>query len=665
MNTGSRLVLAVVAGGAVGALWRALYLPAVHPLPLLVLGHVLATLIFARALSWLPGAWRGPAPLLLGVVLGLVLAPAGLEPLHAAGLLGGKAGLAIDAAAMVALAGLGALAGCWIPRSGWRRGLGLLLPLVALGAVLGARLIPPRGAEAAPPTAAKVGADFPKQKVAIIGIDGADWAVAEPLIARGLMPTLAALRERGRWGVLRSIEPTYSPVVWTTIFSGHNPETHGLVDWYRADARSRRVPMLWDIFGAHGRSSLTANVPGSWPPAPVQGGVLLSGFPIPGLTTGDKGQLLGAVVSTIDEQGDVPTYRARALEDGRFVFDLPIAAPEIEARFSGLRHPVLDALVRKQWVIPAGHRLRATAIVEDGQIRLEGETLAAPVSFDADAWSGWIRVHDGDLDAVLQAHALPSGADGLRLFFTPAYQAPWNPRFEFRSGLDDERFWTRGEPYVSEGLGWMAHRDARVAALVPAALEMVEAGHVSTVERLLFEREPDLVNYVITMTDRLQHPFWSLRGGAADAPAGLEGEDPIADGYAFADGALGRILRQLPEDTLVFVVSDHGADADDSHGEGTHRLEGLWVAAGPPVATSPEPLELGVADIVPTVLRCVGAPVATDFAGKASEALCPAVPVAPTVPTYRGELDDAAHDVRIDASREEQLKALGYLEEDE
>lgn len=664
MSSVSRQVLAVVLGAALAAAWWAAYTPSAHPLSVLVLGHVLVALLLARALSWLPGAWLGPLPLVAGLALGLGVAPAGLLPLHEAGLLGGKEGVVADVVVMALGAALGATAGCWLTLRGWRRALGAVALAGAAGAAVGARTIPAVGAEGAAPQALKVTEAFPKQKVAIIGIDGADWQVIEPMIAQGQLRNLAGLRERGRWGVLRSIEPTYSPVVWTTIFSGFLPETHGLVDWYRSDARSRRVPMLWDLYGAHGRSSLTANVPGTWPPSEVQEGVLLSGFPIPGLTTGDKGQLLGAVVSTVDEQGDVPTTRASSLGGGKFSFDLLIAAPALEPRVSRLRHPLLDALVRKQWLIPDGHRLQATVTVADGQITLESPSLAAPARFGVDDWSGWLKIKDDGLEAVMQARALHAGPDQLRLFFTPAYQAPWAPRFEFRSGLDDPRFWTRGEPYVSEGLGWMAHRDERVAALVPSALEMVEAGHVATVERLVLERDPDLLSYVLTMTDRLQHPFWGLRGGSATAPPGLEREDPIADGYRFADAALGRILAQLSPETLVFVVSDHGADGLEEHGEGGHRLEGIWVAAGPGISPDPAPLELGVADVVPNVLRCAGAPVAEDLAGTVSPGLCPAVSVE-TVATWRAAGDAPAHDFRIDEAREEQLKAMGYLEDDE
>src|SRR2546427_384937 len=48
-------------------------------------------------------------------------------------------------------------------------------------------------------------------RVVVFGIDGADWQVIEPLVARGRLPHFKRLIEEGATGTLLSMEPSASP----------------------------------------------------------------------------------------------------------------------------------------------------------------------------------------------------------------------------------------------------------------------------------------------------------------------------------------------------------------------------------------------------------------------------------------------------------------------
>ena len=120
----------------------------------------------------------------------------------------------------------------------------------------------------------------PQQEVWILGLDGGDWDILEPVIAAGRMPNLKKLRDEGAWGVLRSEMPLLSPVLWTSIATGRTPDRHG-VTWFMSttsdgqkipiSSRSRQVRAIWNVAN---ENKLTAGVIGwwaTWPVEPIDG----------------------------------------------------------------------------------------------------------------------------------------------------------------------------------------------------------------------------------------------------------------------------------------------------------------------------------------------------------------------------------------------------------
>lgn len=607
-------------GAALGALaglgWWAAYEPRAYSLALLVGGHALAGLGWAGLCAALKQDIRA---LVIGLVMGLVIGPAALAPVHQAGLLGGPSGAVVDLVvlAVAVLTGLR-----------WWSGLGAVAALTGL-ALFGQQAIP----DAQLATARHQPDFYTTGPAAIIGIDGADWQVLDPLMAQGDLPHLATLMERGQHGVLWSSEPMASPVVWTTIFTGHTPSTHGLEDWNRSDARSRKVPALWDIFEVHQKPGVVVNVPGSWPPSPLKDGSMLSGFPIPGVGSGDTGHLSG-----------------RVLEQGAQT--VALAAPVVQASLS---NQIIDTLAREKLLPTDGYAPVWT---------LEGRTLSGQdiptLTLEPGEHSDWLSLPYEDVR--VKFIGLQDG-----VLVTPAFQSPTTPRHAFSANVDPGLL--EGEvPYVVEGIGWTAHRDARLAAVVPGLLLETQERQLQAAEALLRGRTPDLFGFVFTATDRIQHAYWSLHEpqayeGVWSPPPSLEGQDYVVDAYRAADEALGRLLKLLPGNVTVFVVSDHGVSAEDPKhrtelGEAGHRAEGIWIAAGPAIDADAQPRDMRVVDVAPTLLYCVGAPVAKDFDGHALP-ICGSEVA--TVDTYMGTAGSGG--VVVDDSQEDQIKALGYMDE--
>ncbi len=144
-----------------------------------------------------------------------------------------------------------------------------------------ARLGSSHGPAADPRIAAAAAAG---RRVVFVGLDGADWELLDPYMAGGVMPNLAALVRGGRGGVLTTIHPPLSPLVWTTMMTGVGPLEHGVLDFTRFNPRTgarepitsaeRRVPAIWNMATAAGRSVAVLGLWATYPAEPVRGVVV-------------------------------------------------------------------------------------------------------------------------------------------------------------------------------------------------------------------------------------------------------------------------------------------------------------------------------------------------------------------------------------------------------
>ena len=129
--------------------------------------------------------------------------------------------------------------------------------------------------------AACPGSKRPAARVLLVGADGLEWHVLQPLLAQGKCPNLRALMQRGAFGSLATMVPTLSPILWTTIATGKQPEQHGIRGFTDADLKQysssqRRVRALWNIAD---RCELPSDVAGWWITWPVEEllGAMVSG----------------------------------------------------------------------------------------------------------------------------------------------------------------------------------------------------------------------------------------------------------------------------------------------------------------------------------------------------------------------------------------------------
>ncbi|WP_081990222.1 alkaline phosphatase family protein [Psychroserpens sp. Hel_I_66] len=128
-----------------------------------------------------------------------------------------------------------------------------------------------------------------KNKVLLIGWDAADWKIIGPLLAKGEMPALKKLIDKGVYGNMSTMNPPYSPMLWSTVATGKTPDKHGVLGFLElmpdlkgirpVTVLSRKSRALWNIFHNQG---LKSNLIGWWPSFPAE--------PINGIVVSDTFQ---------------------------------------------------------------------------------------------------------------------------------------------------------------------------------------------------------------------------------------------------------------------------------------------------------------------------------------------------------------------------------------
>jgi hypothetical protein len=117
--------------------------------------------------------------------------------------------------------------------------------------------------------------------VIVVGIDGAEWDVIEPMMAAGELPNFRRFVDEGAYGHLINPGPQVSPVVWTTFATGHFGRDHGVLDFVYpftdvrqkqpVDSTLRRQPAIWNLASRHGLSSTVIGYFVSYPAEPIDG----------------------------------------------------------------------------------------------------------------------------------------------------------------------------------------------------------------------------------------------------------------------------------------------------------------------------------------------------------------------------------------------------------
>lgn len=118
-------------------------------------------------------------------------------------------------------------------------------------------------------------------RLLIVGWDAADWQIIQPLMEAGRMPVLKGLIDQGVRAALRTLEPTLSPILWSSIATGKLGDKHGILGFVEPNptgegvrivsSTTRRTKALWNILTQEGKRVHVLGWYASHPAEPVAG----------------------------------------------------------------------------------------------------------------------------------------------------------------------------------------------------------------------------------------------------------------------------------------------------------------------------------------------------------------------------------------------------------
>lgn len=412
------------------------------------------------------------------------------------------------------------------------------------------------------------------KKVIVVGLDGLEPRIAEPLLRDGELPNLAKLQKRGGYARIATTDPAQTPVAWSTFATGLNPGGHGIFDFLRRDPatylpqlglnryrqKNRFVPpevvnlqrgrTLWQVLSDAGVPSVVLRCPCTYPPQQINGR-MLSGMGVPDL----RGSLGTSTWYTTAANGD-------GRQEGESVVAVEVSSDATAA--TGLLGPLSPKTGRPVQLdvridlAPGGRRVI---------IRSEGRPAALEVRHGQ--WSDWLKVKFklGLLQSVrgMVRFYLVRTEPVLELYASPINYDPDAPPFaissppEYAGELAGElgTFYTSGMPEDHSGLINGRIDEAAFLAQCEQVLQQREAMMLHELDRF----DDGFFFCLFDTPDRIQHLFW--RFGEPDHPANkLHGMEPlggvIREHYRRCDEIVGKVLDYVDGQTLLIVLSDHG-----------------------------------------------------------------------------------------------------------
>ncbi len=487
-------------------------------------------------------------------------------------------------------------------------------------------------------------------------VDGGTWRIVDPLLEAGEMPTMAGLRRQGVSGILESTDPSFTPIVWTTIGTGVSPESHGITSFY-ATQEDLQAKRFWEVLEEHGRSVGLFRWLVTWPPRETKG------FVIPDILARDDR-------SFPPEYAFVNGLRTQK-KSGRRASAGWYAGSAWKLLRSGLRLETCVAAARELWAA------RRAGQHEDAHIAMR----RIEIRLNADLYAHLLREKEPDFTCFYD-----NGTDVLGHRYWEYYEPDLFPEPDREASARYGRSIPEYYVLLDEEMGRLLDHvapDTRVVVLSDHG-QVGDPGFGSyfyaRAERILGDLGLDGECYGVALGSRTY--LESVSGDPEERKRTLErafallecvrvegtGGPVFAPSWSDSSRILLRSSPDLPSLDGEVVVDGKGFALDDwfitKAMSGTHEPPGIYVFSGDPFRAMESGPELQLVDVAPTLLHVAGVPVSRELEGTVAESLLDddfrrANPIA-RVDGY-GRFEIERRDLVVDEEARDRLRALGYI----
>ncbi|MBD3348176.1 MAG: hypothetical protein GF400_03135 [Candidatus Eisenbacteria bacterium] len=515
----------------------------------------------------------------------------------------------------------------------------------------------------------------PNLKLLMVGVDGATWRVASSMMKRGELPNLSKTVASGSAGVLESVRPMYSTRIFTSIATGKTADKHGVRGLSETRADDVLVKRIWNILHEQmGWDYGTVEWFLTWPPSTSE-----HGFSIPDMLAetaetippelsfvrelrdigksvsgGSYGRLIGIAhraavcgcrISTLAELADIvlamrssPQLELYAREQEalvRVISDATCREMRLtDVEMVALLYKSTDSISHKYWRYHDPRLFPGTDAASIDRYHSEVEDI--------------YRTVDSELGRLL-SHLAP---DGILLVFSDHGFQPSKTINSTPAAFKVESLLTRLGFSLSD-IGYITV--GGVFYLRPLTIDETES------TRLL---------------SRLEEVFASLAIEDSGEPAfSVDVSDAAGTGDDYVLVAMNASAIESSVASEPLIVSPSGDSLRLSEFltnmdiSGSHAMDGIIIASGPPFRRGNHLEGASVLDITPTVLAALGLPVAEDMDGRVlTEAMtrtflaeCPVT----TIATYETEVRAPRRSRGVQKMPEEtkqRLRSLGYMQ---
>ncbi len=422
-----------------------------------------------------------------------------------------------------------------------------------------------------------------KQKLIILGFDGADPHLLEQWITAGHLPNIQKLAARGTFQQLGTTTPPESPVAWATFATGMNPGKHGIFDFIKRNpenylpeiALATPVPprLFLGIFPVRGPrvvnnrqgvpfyktladsgiKTTVLRMPLEFPPVELPNGKILGGLNIP--------DLRGTWGTFFYFSTDLTRWETGSSEYGGKLVRLELKDNLAETQVEGPINPAVKGGSRIS--IPLKFELDR----EKNQVKIslqgQEETVAEG------HWSRWFQF-TFKVSSFLKLHGVGrfnilQTFPELSVYLSPINFDPRQPPYPISSPPNYAAHLQEAlGPFKT--LGWAhdtwALNEERIDEKV--FLDDVFETLDKHAQLLVHELKTDpaaCTVAVFTATDSVSHMLYRLidpEHPRYDARLAEQFGDSILRTYRKMDEIIGTIQELMDSSTTLLVVSDHG-----------------------------------------------------------------------------------------------------------